>query len=154
MASVGRELPPEKTTEETPRFSLLQATAGDRERLYRIQSQAMRPYVEQIWGWDEGFQREGFRRRFDPSTTQVVLSNDREIGFLRVAEDQGFMDTAREAPYSVIADYAFPGIESEALATVLGGAIGVTVIYLLLAGGAYLAYRAVSNRKVESSDYC
>lgn len=69
-------------------------------------------------------------------------------GLERVAEDQGFMDTAKEAPYSVIADYAFPGIESEALATVLGGAIGVTVIYLLLAGGTYLAYRAVSNRKV------
>ena len=69
-------------------------------------------------------------------------------GLERVAEDQGFMHTAKEAPYSVIADYVFPGVESEVLATVLAGAIGVTLIYLLLAGGTYLAYRAVANRRV------
>lgn len=68
-------------------------------------------------------------------------------GLEKVAEEQGFMDSAREAPFSLIADYAFPGVESEALATVLAGAVGVTIIYLLLAGGSYLAYRAVSNRR-------
>ena len=68
-------------------------------------------------------------------------------GLERVAEEQGFMDSAREAPFSIIADYVFPGVESEALATVLAGAVGVTIIYLLLAGGSYLAYRAVSNRR-------
>ena len=69
-------------------------------------------------------------------------------GLERVAEDQGFMHTAKDAPYSVIADYVFPGVENEAIATVLAGVIGVTIIYLLLAGGTYLAYRAAANRKV------
>ena len=69
-------------------------------------------------------------------------------GLERVAEDQGFIDTAREAPYSVIADYVFPGVENEALATILAGVIGVTIIYLLLAGGTFLAYRAAANRRV------
>ena len=69
-------------------------------------------------------------------------------GLERVAEDQGFMHTAKDAPYSVIADYVFPGVENEAIATILAGVIGVTLIYLLLAGGTYLAYRAASNRKV------
>lgn len=68
-------------------------------------------------------------------------------GLERVAEDHGFMDTAREAPYSVIADYVFPGVENEALATVIAGVIGVTIIYLLLAGGTYLAYRTTANRR-------
>ncbi|MCE2456193.1 MAG: PDGLE domain-containing protein [Dehalococcoidia bacterium] len=69
-------------------------------------------------------------------------------GLERVAEDQGFMDTAKEAPYAVIADYVFPGVENEALATVLAGVIGVTVIYLLVAGGTYMAYRSTANRRV------
>ena len=69
-------------------------------------------------------------------------------GLERVAEDQGFIDTARDAPYAIIADYVFPGIESEALATILAGVIGVTIIYLLLAGGTYMAYRATANRRV------
>lgn len=69
-------------------------------------------------------------------------------GLERVAEDKGFMDASKDAPYAVIADYAVPGVENEALATILAGAIGVTVVYLLLAGGTYLAYRAAANRKV------
>lgn len=69
-------------------------------------------------------------------------------GLERVAEDQGFIDTARDAPYAVIADYVLPGIESEALATILAGVIGVTIIFLLLAGGSYLAFRATANRRV------
>ena len=67
-------------------FELRQATPGDCERLYRIQSQSMRPYVEQIWGWNESFQEERFRQGFDPDKTRIVLSNEREIGFLRVTE--------------------------------------------------------------------
>ena len=67
-------------------FELRQATAGDCERLYRIQSQSMKPYVEQIWGWNESFQEERFRQGFDPDKTRIVLSNEREIGFLRVTE--------------------------------------------------------------------
>ena len=69
-------------------------------------------------------------------------------GLEKVAEDQGFMDTAKEAPYAVIADYVFPGVENEALATVLAGVIGVTIIFLLLAGGTYMAYRSTANRRV------
>ena len=69
-------------------------------------------------------------------------------GLERVAEDQGFMDTAKEAPYAVIADYVFPGVENEALATVLAGVIGVTIIFLLLAGGTYMAYRTTAKRRV------
>jgi hypothetical protein len=69
-------------------------------------------------------------------------------GLERVAEDQGFMGAAKDAPYSVIADYVVPGIENEAVATTLAGAIGVTIVYLLLAGGTYLAYRVAANRKV------
>ena len=69
-------------------------------------------------------------------------------GLERVAEDQGFIDTARDAPYAVVADYVFPGIESEALATILAGVTGVTIIFLLLAGGTYLAFRATANRRV------
>ena len=68
-------------------------------------------------------------------------------GLERVAEDNGFMDSAKDAPYSVIADYVVPGIENEAVATALAGIIGVTVVYLLLAGGTYLAYRAAANKE-------
>ena len=68
-------------------------------------------------------------------------------GMESVAEDQGFMETALDAPYHIIGDYAFPGIENEALATILAGFVGVTAIYLLVAGGAYAATRLIKRRK-------
>lgn len=62
-------------------------------------------------------------------------------GLERVAEDVGFIDRALDAPYAIIADYQLPGIANEAVATVLAGVIGVTIVYMLVAGGAYLVHR-------------
>ena len=53
-------------------------------------------------------------------------------GLERVAEDKGFIEEAREAPYQLIADYLFPGIENEAVATILAGIIGTIVIFSLV----------------------
>jgi len=50
-------------------------------------------------------------------------------GLERVAEDKGFIDLAQEAPFQVIADYVFPGIENEALATILAGITGTLVLF-------------------------
>jgi len=50
-------------------------------------------------------------------------------GLERVAEDKGFIEKAGEAPYKLIADYLFPGIENEAVATILAGIIGTIIIF-------------------------
>ena len=65
-------------------------------------------------------------------------------GLERVAEDKGFIDLAQEAPFQVIADYVFPGIENEALATILAGIIGTLILF----GVVYaLAWLLVSRKK-------
>ena len=65
-------------------------------------------------------------------------------GLERVAEDKGFIDLAQEAPFQVIADYVFPGIENEALATILAGIIGTLILF----GVVYaLAWLLVLGRK-------
>lgn len=79
-------------------------------------------------------------------TLLAPLASGSPDGLERVAEDQGFIETALNAPYAVIADYSLPGIGNEALATILAGLIGVTVVYLLFAGFALLVYRAAANR--------
>lgn len=62
-------------------------------------------------------------------------------GLERVAEDSGFMSAAVSAPYSIISDYQLPGVQNEAVATALAGVVGVTVVYLLVVGCAYLLHR-------------
>ncbi len=49
-------------------------------------------------------------------------------GLERVAEDKGFVDEGNDPAYKVIADYVFPGIENERVATVLAGAVGVVIV--------------------------
>ena len=74
------------------------------------------------------------------------LASGSPDGLERVAEDRGFLGRAEDAPYGVIADYVFPGIENEALATILAGIVGTTVMYVLVAGAAYLGLRLVRAR--------
>jgi hypothetical protein len=57
------------------------------------------------------------------------LASSSPDGLERVGEDHGFIEQAQEAPFQLIADYLFPGIENEALATILAGIIGTLVIF-------------------------
>jgi cobalt/nickel transport protein len=59
------------------------------------------------------------------------LASSSPDGLERVAEDEGFIEKAEESHYHIIADYVFPWIENEALATVLAAIIGVLVIFVL-----------------------
>ncbi len=58
------------------------------------------------------------------------LASGSPDGLEKVAEDEGFLEKATEPPFQVIADYIFPGIHNEALATVLAGIIGTLAIFV------------------------
>lgn len=55
-----------------------------------------------------------------------------------VAEQNSFLQTAREAFYNIIPDYALPGISNSALATIIAGLVGIVVVFAI----AYLTARA------------
>jgi len=66
------------------------------------------------------------------------LASSSPDGLERVAEDKGFIGLAWEAPFQVIADYVFPGVENEALATIWAGFIGTLILFGLVYGIAWL----------------
>ena len=57
------------------------------------------------------------------------LASSSPDGLEKVAEDKGFIDTALEASYNIIPDYAIPGIANDAVATILAGIIGTLVLF-------------------------
>ena len=65
------------------------------------------------------------------------LASSSPDGLERVAEDKGFMVLAEEAPFQVIADYVFPGIGNEVLATIVAGLIGTAVLFGVVYGMAW-----------------
>lgn len=58
-------------------------------------------------------------------------------GLERVAEDKGFIEEGKDAPYEVIADYVFPGVENERLATILAGVVGVLIVTAVSLGAGF-----------------
>lgn len=69
------------------------------------------------------------------------LASSHPDGLERVAEDKGFLDQAEDAPYSILPDYLFPGIESEAGATIVAGLVGTLLLFGLGYGLAWVLRR-------------
>jgi len=57
------------------------------------------------------------------------LASSSPDGLEKIAEDKGFIQAAEEAPFQIIANYVFPGVENEALATVIAGLIGTIIVF-------------------------
>ena len=75
------------------------------------------------------------------------LASSSPDGLERVAEDEGFLALGQDAPYQIIADYVFPGIENEALATILAGIVGTLVLF----GAAYGLAWLITLRKRQTA---
>ena len=69
------------------------------------------------------------------------LASSDPDGLERVAGDQGFLESARDAVYSIIPDYTIPGIDGN-LSTIIAGLIGVVIVFgLMIVLGRVLARR-------------
>ena len=66
------------------------------------------------------------------------LASSSPDGLEKVAEDKDFIGLAQGVPFEVVADYTFPGIENEALATVLAGWLGTLILFGIAYGLAWL----------------
>jgi hypothetical protein len=75
------------------------------------------------------------------------LASSSPDGLEKVAEDKGFIGLGQGAPFQVIADYVFPGIHNEALATILAGLLGTLVIFGAVYGISWL----IKSRRTEKA---
>jgi len=82
-------------------------------------------------------------------TLLAPLASPHPDGLERVAEDLGFIETARDAPYEIIPDYVLPGIPNESLATVGAGVVGTLIVAGAALSIARLRRQAVPQQAVE-----
>lgn len=94
----------------------------------------MRDWLSRYW-WVAGLLVALLVALFSP------LASSHPDGLERVAEDQGFIERAEDAPYEVVPDYTFPGIGSEGGATILAGIVGTLAVFGLTSGLALLLRR-------------
>ena len=62
------------------------------------------------------------------------LASPHPDGLERVAEEQGFNNDAQDPWYELIPDYLFPGVNSEAAATIIAGILGTLLMFALTLG--------------------
>ena len=60
------------------------AVEADREALFAVYGQALRGFIEGLWGWDEAWQRRDFGRHFRPAEITVLTEADRVVGYVQV----------------------------------------------------------------------
>jgi GNAT superfamily N-acetyltransferase len=67
-------------------LELRPATHEDQDFCFFVLKATMRAYVEQIWGWDDEWQRTYFASRYDPALNQVILLDGVDVGVFSVEE--------------------------------------------------------------------
>ena len=124
-------------------YTLRQATAEDFPRCLGIRNGAMREYIEQIRGWDEGYEERRFRGNFQPDKTRVILSDDRVIGFLGVREEGDAMYVAQ---FYLVPEYQGQGIGTALMREVLAEGRPVVLKVTKLNTGARRLYERLGFR--------
>lgn len=64
------------------------ATLDDYDFLYALHKAAMKESVSRMWGWDEAWQQNYFREKFDPSKREVLQWQGQDIGTISVREGE------------------------------------------------------------------
>ena len=60
------------------------ATPNDRNLIYTLKAESVRPYVEKIWGWDENYQKKDFDSDFSNIEQFHVIEIDNSfVGFVQ-----------------------------------------------------------------------
>lgn len=81
-------------------YRLRPATAADYDFLFRLHVATIREVVAATWGWDEAFQQERFREKFDPAVQQILVVDGEDVGVVKreVREGNLFLGLIEIAP--------------------------------------------------------
>jgi len=73
------------------RFHLLTRSAEAFENSFEAKRTALGPYIVQRWGWDETFQRNAHRERFDTKPFFGITHDGRQVGTLSLEEFETYI---------------------------------------------------------------
>ena len=63
-------------------LSIRKAQAIDSEFVFAVKKAAFREYVQQIWGWDDNYQKDLHNRRFSSQDICIIQFCGADVGFL------------------------------------------------------------------------
>jgi ribosomal protein S18 acetylase RimI-like enzyme len=84
---------------------------ADQTFAYEVKRAALHSYVEQVWGWDEEFQREFHRRDWRLRRPDIVVVDGREVGTIDIER--------RETEYHLGEFYLLPAFQRQGIGSQL-----------------------------------
>ena len=100
-------------------LSTRKARANDSEFIFTVKKAAFREYVEQVWGWDDGYQQELHNRRFAAQDARIIQLHEVDIGFLAVSHT---LDTLKVNQLFILPEYQGKGIGSACMNRIIDDA--------------------------------
>ena len=100
-------------------LNIRKAYASDSEFVFRVKKAAFQEYVEQVWGWDDGYQRELHDRRFAAQDLRIIQFCGTDVGFLATSRT---LDTLKVNQLYILPEYQGRGIGSACMTRVLDDA--------------------------------
>ena len=100
-------------------LSIREAGAIDSEFVFAVKKAAFREYVEQIWGWDDTYQKELHNRRFGSQDLLIIQFNGADVGFLSTSNTS---DTLNVDQIYILPEYQGKGIGAACMRTIIDDA--------------------------------
>lgn len=100
-------------------LSFRKAHARDSKFVFTVKKAAFREYVEQIWGWNDDYQRELHNRRFDSQDLRIIQFRGTDIGFLATSSTP---DTLKVNQLFILPEHQGRGIGSACMTRIVDNA--------------------------------
>ena len=95
------------------------ACTSDSEFVFTIKKAAFQEYVEQVWGWDDNYQRELHDRRFASQDLRIIQFCGTDVGFLATSRTRA---TLKVNQLYILPEYQGRGIGTACMTRVLNDA--------------------------------
>jgi ribosomal protein S18 acetylase RimI-like enzyme len=95
------------------------AHATDSEFVFAVKKAAFREYVEQIWGWDDTYQRDLHNRRFASQDLRIIQFHGTDVGFLSTSNTS---DTFKINQLYILPEYQGRGIGAACMKCIIDDA--------------------------------
>ncbi len=100
-------------------LSFRKAHISDSEFVFTVKKAAFREYVEQVWGWDDNYQRELHNRRFAAQDVCIIQFRGTDVGFLSTSSTP---DTLKVNQLFILPEYQGKGIGSACMMRIVDDA--------------------------------
>ena len=95
------------------------AQATDSEFVFAVKKAAFREYVEQIWGWEDTYQRDLHNRRFASQDLRIIQFRGIDVGFLATSNTS---DTLNVDQIYILPEYQGRGIGAACMGRIIDNA--------------------------------